>query len=143
MSDDGFNFSELFLQCVECLLVWASDSCDFESISPVQELLCPVSQLADDHIPEGKALVARHAVREEARVAPGALVTVQPFHPFIADALPSGTVTLRGLDATGVAITCWDKKKAHVKAMEKEITLMFAGWKKTTSYNKVVKRIQT
>lgn len=118
MSDDGFNFSELLLQCVECLLVWASDSSDFEGISPVQELLGPISQLADDHIPEGKALVAGHAVREDARVAPRALVTVQPFHPLIADALPCGTVTLRGLDASRVAVTCWEEKKAHVKAMD-------------------------
>lgn len=66
MSNDGFNFSELLLQCVERLLVWASDSSDFEGISSVQELLGPISQLADDHIPEGKALVAGHTVREEA-----------------------------------------------------------------------------
>lgn len=131
LSDDGFNFSELLLQRVERLLVWASDSSDFEGISPVQELLGPISQLADDHVPEGKALVARHAVGEEARVAPGALVTVQPFHPFIADALPSGTVALWGLDATRVAITRWEEKKAHVKAMEREMTVMLAGWKKT------------
>lgn len=64
---------------------------------------------------------------------------MQPFHPFIADALPSGTVTLRGLDASGVAITCWEEKKARVKAMEREMTVMLAGWEKKISYNKVVK----
>lgn len=55
---------------------------------------------------------------------------MQPFHPFIADALPCGTVTLRGLNATRVAITCWEEKKANVKAMEREVTVMLAGWKK-------------
>ena len=130
MSDDGFNFTELLLQGVECLLVWASDSSDFEGISPIQELLGPISQLADDHVPEGEALVARHAIGEEARVAPGALVTAQPFHPFIADALPGGTVALRGLDAMRVAITGWKEKKARVKAMVREMTVTLAGRKK-------------
>lgn len=131
MSDDGFNFTELLLQGVECLLVWASDSSDFEGISPIQELLGPVSQLTDDHVPEGEALVAWHAVGEEARVAPGALVAAWPFHPFIADALPSGTVALWGLDATRVAITSWKEKKACVKATVREMTLTLAGRKKT------------
>ena len=130
MSDDGFNFTELLLQGVECLLVWASDSSDFEGISPIQELLGPISQLADDHVPEGEALVARHAIGEEARVAPGALVTARPFHPFIADALPGGTVALRGLDAMRVAITGWKEKKARVKAMVREMTVTLAGRKK-------------
>lgn len=66
MSNDGFNFTELLFQGVERLLVWASDSSDFEGISPVQELLGPIRQLADDHVPKGEALVARHAVREKA-----------------------------------------------------------------------------
>lgn len=136
MSDDGFNFTELLLQGAERLLVWASDSSDFEGISPIQELLGPVGQLADDHVPEGEALVARHAVREEARVAPGALVAAWPFHPFIADALPGGTVTLRGLDATRVAVTGWKEKKARVKATVREMMLTLAGRKKkkSTSY---------
>lgn len=55
---------------------------------------------------------------------------MQPFHPFIADALPRGTVTLWGLNAMRVAVTCWEEKKANVKAMEREITVMLAGWKK-------------
>lgn len=130
MSDDSFNFSELLLQAVECLLVWASDSSDFEVIRPIQELLGPIRELTDDHIPEGEALVAWHAVGEEARVAPGALVAARPFHPFVADALPGGTVTLRGLDAMRVAITCWKKKKACVKAMVREMTVTLAGRKK-------------
>lgn len=130
LSNDGFNFTELLLQRAERLLVWASDSSDFEGISPIQELLSPVSQLADDHVPEGEALVARHAVREEARVAPGALVAARPFHPFIADALPGGAVTLRGLDATRVAVTSWKEKKACVKATVREMMLTLAGRKK-------------
>lgn len=139
MSDDGFNFTELFLQGVERLLVWASDSSDFEGISPIQELLGPISQLTDDHVPEGEALVARHTVREEARVAPGAFVTARPFHPFIADALPSGAVALRGLDATRIAITSWRKKKACMKVTVRE-TMLTLAWRKKKKNQPVVMR---
>lgn len=112
MSDDGFDFTQLLFQGAERLLVGADDPCDFQSICPIQELLGAVGQLANDDIPEGEALVAGHTVREEARVAPGALVAARPFHSLVADALPCGAVTLRGLDAAGVAVASWKEKRA-------------------------------
>lgn len=112
MSNDGFDFPQLLLQGAERLLVGADDSRDFQGVCPIQELLGAVGQLADDDIPEGEALVAGHAVGEEARVAPRALVAARPFHPLVADALPCGTVALRGLDATGVAVARWKEKRA-------------------------------
>lgn len=55
--------------------------------------------------------MAGHAVGEEARVAPGALVAARPLHPLVADALPRGAIALRGLDAAGVAVArCQEKK---------------------------------
>ena len=105
LGQDISDLVDFLLHRVHSLPVRPNHATDLQGLSFLQELLGPVGQLSDDHIPKSKALVAGHAVGEDARVPPSALVTAWTLHTLDADTLAGGLVTLRCLDAPGVAVT--------------------------------------
>lgn len=84
----------------------------------------PVSQLTDDRVPEGKALVAGCTVREDPRVPSGAFVTAWTLDTLHTDTLARGLVTLRCLNAPGVAVT---GSAFHVGVSPEEFLALAAG----------------
>lgn len=84
----------------------------------------PIGQLTNDHIPESKALVARCAVREDARVPSGALVTAWTLDALRTDTLTRGLVTLRCLNAPGITVT---GSALHIRVSPEELLALAAG----------------
>lgn len=105
LGQDVSDLVDFLLHRVHSLPVRPNHTTDLQGLGFLQELLGPVGQLSDDHVPNSKALVAGCAVGEDARVAPGALVTAWTLHTLHTHTLASGLVTLRCLDAPGVAVT--------------------------------------
>ena len=105
LGQDVSDLIDFLLHRVHSLPVRPNHTTDLQSLGFLQELLGPVGQLSDDHVPKSKALVAGRAVGEDARVAPGALVTAWALHALHTHTLASGLVTLWCLDAPGVAVT--------------------------------------
>lgn len=84
----------------------------------------PVGELADDHIPESKALVAGYAVREDPRVPSRALVTAWTLDTLHTDTLARGLVTLWCLNTPGVTVT---GSAFHIGVSPEELLALAAG----------------
>lgn len=142
MSKNIFNFIQFLLQVVQCLLIRATDPSDFQGICSVQEPLGLVGQLTDDNVPQSKTLMAWCTIREEAGVATGALVTARTLNPFVTDTQPCGAIALRGLDATGIAVTSWKgeggKKESKSENTKPDGTKDEAGKNFNTSQESVM-----
>ena len=107
LGQDVSDLVDLFLHRVHSLLVRPDHTADLQGLGFLQEFAGPIGQLGDDHVPEGKALVAGSAVGEDPRVPASALVTARTLDTLDADALASGLVTLRRLNAPRVTVTGW------------------------------------
>lgn len=105
LGQDVSDLIDFLLHRVHSLLVRANHATDLQGLGFLQELLGPVVQLSDDHVPNSKALVAGCAVRKDPRVPPGALVTAWTLDALDADTLAGGLVTLRRLNTPGVTVT--------------------------------------
>lgn len=114
LGQDVSDLIDFLLHRVHSLPVRPNHAADLQGLGFLQELLGPIGQLGDDHIPHGKALVAGSAVGEDPRVPACAFVTARALDTLHADAPAGGLVTLWCLDAPGVTVTGWEGKSSAV-----------------------------
>lgn len=105
LGQDVSDLTDFLLHGVHSLPVRPNHTTELQGLGFLQELLGPVGQLSDDHVPESKALVAGCAVREDPRVPSSALVTAWTLDTLNADTMAGGLVTLWRLNTPGVAVT--------------------------------------